>query len=121
MVMGAPTQDTDELDAILTVGMGFVDKLIVATPAQVPSEAVTVYKVFTVGVTINEPVWLVKLRGFNVKLVAAAAILMVAGEPEHTNVGLAISITGKGATVIVRAAVLVPHPFCPLTIYVVVV
>jgi hypothetical protein len=56
MVMGAPTQETEELAAIFTVGMGLVERLILATPAQVPSEAVMVYIVFTVGVTTKEPV-----------------------------------------------------------------
>jgi hypothetical protein len=110
-VMGAPTHETVDEETIFTVGIGLVERLILATPAQVPSEAVIVYIVFTVGVTTNDPVWLVKLSGLSVKLVAAAAMLIVAGEPAQTNVGLAISITCSGATEMVTAAVDVPQPF----------
>jgi len=40
--------------------------------------------------------------------------------PAHTKVGEAIPITGKGAILIVVREVLVPHPFCPTMVYVVV-
>lgn len=121
IVMGAPAQVTDELLAMDTVGIGIVEILSVEVPAQVPLEAVTVNIVAMVGETTKEPVWLVRPNGLMVKLLAAAAIFIVADDPEQTIVGDAIVTTCNGVTDMLTAAVDVPHPFCPLTIYVVLV
>ena len=44
----------------------------------------------------------------------------MAGLPAHTKVGLALAVTTNGAIVIAVVEVLIPHPFCPATVYVVV-
>lgn len=103
---------------MLIVGLGFVFTPTVAVPIQVPLLAVTVYIVLAVGdTTMLAPV---VPTGCHVKPVAAAAQVNEAGFDAHTIEFELIAATCKGATVTVVNAVLVPHPFCPSNVYVVV-
>ena len=55
--------------------------------------------------------------GSHVYPVAADVAMRVAGEPAQTIVGTTAAAMGRGPTVTVVAAVELPHPFVPVTVY----
>ena len=59
-------------------------------------------------------------KGCQVNNVPGETALSVAGLPAQIEVGEATAAKAKGVTEMVVTAVVVPQPFCPLTVYVVV-
>ena len=72
----------------------------------------------TVGLTIRfgADVTTVELAPVQVNELADVTADNVEGEPAQTRVGLLAAVTGNGPTEMVVTAVVVPHPFWPLTV-----
>jgi hypothetical protein len=110
-----PTQMLAGEVAALITGALFTETVTTAVlPQPFALDPVTVYVVFTLGVTITfEPVM---MPGSQTYEVAPVAVKLTC-DPAHTTVGEADAVTdGTGLTVIVIVVLLVQTPFAPVNV-----
>jgi hypothetical protein len=111
-----PGQIDGELADAEIVGTGFARILIVLVPKQMPLEAVTVYTVLTEGLITMLLMVPEVFTGSHVYVTAVAIADRVPVLLVHRTVLVVTKETGSGPTVTVLTVVVIPHPFCPLTV-----